>query len=121
MKTLSLTTVIAGGILLVGGIGLLYGWTHSQSPSNVSPEPSPLTPTLSDAPALPSPVLQLKQTMTAGHIETRPPSLPLLRGDLQQFSDNNLDADAPSSPKVVELQQRLQRLQTMQRHLDHQE
>ncbi|EIO4563804.1 hypothetical protein LQM11_004443 [Vibrio parahaemolyticus] len=119
MKFISIYTLIISAMLLGGGASLMYWWPGASHAPHTERPQGPLFPSLSESPALPSPVLQLKQAMTAGHIETRTPSLPLIRGDLQQFSDDNLDADLPTSPKVASLQQRLQRLQAMQRHLDH--
>ncbi len=87
--------------------------------SGKAPESDVETPTsltLSDSPAHPSPVIQLKQTLSAGRIETSKASLPLLRGDLAQFSDENLNPDQAPPARLVELQTRLRRLETLQRH-----
>ena len=84
-----------------------------------APESGAKTPTsltLSDSPALPSPVTQLKQTLSAGRIETSKASLPLLRGDLAQFSDEHLSPDQAPPSRLAELQTRLRRLETLQRH-----
>ncbi len=107
-----------GSLLFLGSLCILH-WTPGVSDVK-SPYHSQKTslPSLSQRPELPSPALQLKQTMTAGRIETDTPALPLIRGDLQQFSDENLDPDLPTNPKVAELQQRLQRLNTLQRRLN---
>ena len=77
---------------------------------------TPISLTLSESPALPSPVIQLKQTLSAGRIETSKASLPLLRGDLAQFSDENLSPDQAPPSRLAELQTRLRRLETLQRH-----
>lgn len=121
MKVISLSIALAGIALLAAELSFFRWEPQPSIPPHSASTLRASSPKLSESPALPSPALQLKQTMTAGQIETRTPSLPLIRGDLQQFSDKNLDSDLPPSPKLIELKQRLQRLQSMQRNLDRQE
>ncbi len=72
---------------------------------------------LSDEVAFPSPVIQLQQTMADGMIQTSEPSLPLIRGDLQAFSDENIDKKYPSPRELEELEARLKQLKKLQQSL----
>lgn len=82
-----------------------------------SPNRSPQV-TLSDDVAFPSPVVQLQQTMAAGLVELSAPSLELIRGDLQDFSDENIDETYQPPSELTDLESRLEQLQQLQKSLE---
>ncbi|MEF1326914.1 hypothetical protein [Vibrio sp. M260121] len=87
------------------------------SSSKSEPELNNKATSLSDEVAFPSPVIQLQQTMVDGMIQTSEPSLPLIRGDLQAFSDENIDKKYPSPRELEELEARLKQLKKLQQSL----
>ncbi|GLR04323.1 hypothetical protein GCM10007906_19100 [Vibrio hyugaensis] len=72
---------------------------------------------LSDDVAFPSPVVQLQQTMAAGLVELADPSLELIRGDLQDFSDENVDETYQPPSELADLESRLEQLQQLHKSL----
>ncbi|QUJ67403.1 hypothetical protein KDD30_15415 [Photobacterium sp. GJ3] len=73
---------------------------------------------LSDDASYPSPVQQLQQVVTYGLVNQDAPNLPLLRGELAQFSQDNINATAVvlnenQERELVELKQRLEALNQM--------
>ncbi|MDO6708296.1 hypothetical protein [Photobacterium sp. 1_MG-2023] len=73
---------------------------------------------LSDDASYPSPVQQLQQVVTYGLVNQDAPDLPLLRGELAQFSQDNINATAVvlnenRERELVELKQRLEALNQM--------
>lgn len=72
---------------------------------------------LSDDVAFPSPVVQLQQTMAAGLVELSEPSFELIRGDLQDFSDENVDETYQPPSELADLESRLEQLQQLHKSL----
>lgn len=96
-----------------------YNGQISKGVSSVKSDPEfdSKATSLSDEVAFPSPVIQLQQTMADGIIQTEEPSLPLIRGDLQAFSDENIDKKYPSPRELEELEDRLKQLKKLQQSL----
>ncbi|MFW7523980.1 hypothetical protein ACODM8_07550 [Vibrio ostreicida] len=68
---------------------------------------------LSEEANFPSPVIQLQQTITHGLIEAESVDLPLLSGELAEFSQKNISEEYPSPPELENLKQRLKNLQSL--------
>jgi hypothetical protein len=68
---------------------------------------------LSEDANFPSPVIQLQQTLTHGLIEAERVDLPLLSGELAEFSQKNISEEYPSPPELEDLKQRLKKLQSL--------
>ncbi|NRB68232.1 MAG: hypothetical protein HRU48_12840 [Vibrio sp.] len=68
---------------------------------------------LSEEANFPSPVIQLQQTLTHGLIEAERVDLPLLSGELAEFSQKNISEEYPSPPELEDLKQRLKKLQSL--------
>ncbi|NOH69950.1 hypothetical protein F0225_01155 [Vibrio pectenicida] len=66
--------------------------------------------TLSSEANFPSPVIALQQTLAHGMIEVEKTKLPLLSGELNQFSQTNITEDYSSPTELEELKQRLNKL-----------
>lgn len=66
--------------------------------------------TLSSEANFPSPVIALQQTLAHGMIEVEKTNLPLLSGELNQFSQTNITEDYASPSELEELKQRLNKL-----------
>ena len=69
---------------------------------------------LSDDANYPAPVIQLQKAMAEGMANVEEPSLPLLRGDLKDFADQNIDQAFDKPQELVELEQRIKRLKALQ-------
>jgi hypothetical protein len=61
----------------------------------------------------PSPVIQLQQTVADGFIKDSENDLPLLQGELSEFSHKNIHKKYPQPEELTELKQRLQQLQAV--------
>lgn len=72
---------------------------------------------LSDDVAFPSPVVQLQQTMAAGLVKLADPSLELIQGDLQDFSDENIDETYQPPLELSDLESRLEQLKQLHKSL----
>lgn len=68
---------------------------------------------LSSDVSFPTPVIQLQQTIAHGLIEVETHSLPLLNGDLAEFSEKNINDEYPSSPELEDLKHRLKKLKSL--------
>ncbi|MEZ8822885.1 hypothetical protein AB6E04_00905 [Vibrio amylolyticus] len=68
---------------------------------------------LSEDVNFPSPVIQLQQSVVHGLIEVEKTEIPLLRGDLEEFSNNNIDKQYPPTFELAALKQRLADLQSL--------
>ncbi|EPF7755554.1 hypothetical protein ACSVMW_004636 [Vibrio parahaemolyticus] len=114
--------VLLSGVIIVG-FTIFSGSNVSNSPDVVqttkgellSKQSSPVV--LSDDVAFPSPVVQLQQTMAAGLVELADPSLELIRGDLQDFSDTNVDETYQPPSELSDLESRLEQLQQLHKSL----
>ncbi|MFM2591779.1 hypothetical protein AAFX19_02425 [Vibrio harveyi] len=114
--------VLLSGVIVVG-LTIFSGSNVSNSPDVVqttkgellSKQSSPVV--LSDDVAFPSPVVQLQQTMAAGLVELAEPSLELIRGDLQDFSDTNVDETYQPPSELSDLESRLEQLQQLHKSL----
>ena len=114
--------VLLSGVIVVG-FTIFSGSNVSNSPDVnqttkgelLSKQSSPVV--LSDDVAFPSPVVQLQQTMAAGLVELAEPSLELIRGDLQDFSDTNVDETYQPPSELSDLESRLEQLQQLHKSL----
>ncbi|ELB2153465.1 hypothetical protein QNZ88_004779 [Vibrio parahaemolyticus] len=114
--------VLLSGVIVVG-FAIFSGSNASNSPDVnqttkgelLSKQSSPVV--LSDDVAFPSPVVQLQQTMAAGLVELAEPSLELIRGDLQDFSDTNVDEAYQPPSELSDLESRLEQLQQLHKSL----
>lgn len=70
---------------------------------------------LSSDASFPTPVIQLQQTVAHGLIEAERTELPLLKGELAEFSQNNIHENYPSPPELDDLRRRLKNLQSFSR------
>ncbi|NAW65334.1 hypothetical protein [Photobacterium halotolerans] len=73
---------------------------------------------LSEDASYPSPVQQLQQTVAYGLVNQDAPDLPLLRGELAQFSQDNIQdgeviVDIGQASELHDLKQRLEALNTV--------
>ena|GEM_PF-5764845 len=68
---------------------------------------------LSEEAEYPSPVQQLQQTVVHGLINADAPGLPLLEGDLAEFSQNNIIQKYPMPEELQQLKMQLKQLQAM--------
>ncbi|MBD1558048.1 hypothetical protein HC752_14000 [Vibrio sp. S9_S30] len=59
----------------------------------------------------PSPVIELQQTLTHGIQHLDDPELPLVQGDLKDFSEHTMPQDIAMPDELIELNQELERLQ----------
>ncbi|WP_114786522.1 hypothetical protein [Vibrio tetraodonis] len=66
--------------------------------------------TLSSEANFPSPVIALQQTLAHGMVEVEKTKLPLLSGELNQFSQTNITEDYASPQELEDLKQRLNKL-----------
>ncbi|HHX8271121.1 TPA: hypothetical protein ACVOYV_004353 [Vibrio diabolicus] len=115
--------VLLSGVIVVG-FTIFSGSNASNSPGVdqttkgvlLSKQSSQVV--LSDDVAFPSPVVQLQQTMAAGLVELSAPSLELIRGDLQDFSDENIDETYQPPSELADLESRLEQLQQLQKSLE---
>ncbi|SIO93588.1 hypothetical protein [Vibrio spartinae] len=71
------------------------------------------SPPLSRHAEYPSPVIQLQQTVTDGLLKDNNNHLPLLHGDLADFSQNNIRKQYAQSDELLDLKQRLQQLKSV--------
>ncbi|MGD8112534.1 hypothetical protein [Vibrio sp. TRT 17S01] len=70
-------------------------------------------PQLSSDANFPSPVIQLQQVVAHGLVTAENPNLPLLQGELEDFSQRNIDnKQHPLPNELVELKKRLEKLQS---------
>ncbi|WP_061032635.1 hypothetical protein [Vibrio splendidus] len=79
--------------------------------SNIVDEPEPLI--LSADSGFPTPVIQLQQTIAHGLREAERNDLPLLSGELSEFSQSNIKEAYPQSPELNNLKLRLETLQSI--------
>jgi hypothetical protein len=89
---------------------------NPQEPGNSVAQESTVSPAevaLSDDARFPAPVMQLQAELARGLVESSTNSLPLLRGDLQQFSQQNIDDDYVTSNEVSALRDRLNALKSL--------
>ncbi|CAK3816129.1 conserved hypothetical protein [Vibrio crassostreae] len=115
-KTLKLGLLLF--VLLVGfllvflkPLSLFTPNTISESSSNIVDEPEPLI--LSVDSGFPTPVIQLQQTIAHGLREAERNDLPLLSGELSEFSQSNIKEAYPQSPELNNLKLRLETLQSI--------
>ncbi|USD32793.1 MULTISPECIES: hypothetical protein [Vibrio] len=102
--------------------GALYVTFFKPSPQSITDEVPALSDkssnalpkiTLSQDANFPSPVIQLQQTIAHGLIEAERVDLPLLSGELAEFSQKNISEEYPSPPELENLKQRLKKLQSL--------
>lgn len=81
--------------------------------SEISEEISPVLgkSELSDNADFPSPVIQLQQTLTNGIVNIDAPELSLLRGELKDFSNQNIPNDIPVETDIKLQKERLKALE----------
>lgn len=115
-KTLKLGLLLF--VLLVGfllvflkPLSLFTPNTISEPSSNIVDEPEPLI--LSVDSGFPTPVIQLQQTIAHGLREAERNDLPLLSGELSEFSQSNIKEAYPQSPELNNLKLRLETLQSI--------
>ncbi|NOH22829.1 hypothetical protein [Vibrio europaeus] len=111
-------------IMLVIGLVTFFVFPEKTSPltsSNQAVESTQLTQPSLDAPSellssdvsFPTPVIQLQQTIAHGLVEAERVDLPLLSGELAEFSQKNISEEYPSPPELENLKQRLKKLQSL--------
>ncbi|ENM5770956.1 hypothetical protein V4V48_002647 [Vibrio mimicus] len=76
--------------------------------------------TLSNDIGFPSPVIQLQQTIVHGLIEYESIDLPLLRGDLESFSQENIKENYSEPDEIKKLKNRLNQLKYINNYQNHQ-
>ncbi|CAH7080193.1 conserved hypothetical protein [Vibrio chagasii] len=115
-KTLKLGLLLF--VLLVGfllvflkPLSLFTPNTISEPSSNIVDEPESLI--LSVDSGFPTPVIQLQQTIAHGLREAERSDLPLLSGELSEFSQSNIKEAYPQSPELNNLKLRLETLQSI--------
>ena len=109
--------LIAMVALVLSGVAIFFLSSPSPEPklleqeisveANVSGLPSV---TLSSEANFPSPVIALQQTLAHGMVEVEKTKLPLLSGELNQFSQTNITEDYASPQELEDLKQRLNNL-----------
>ena len=106
-------------IFTLGGLVAL-GWTlafKKQPKGDSSPQPTSVQAQkvkLSPDAHFPTPVVQLQQVLAHGMVEVERTQLPLVRGELDEFSQSNIDQDYPQPAELGALRQRLNQLQSSQ-------
>lgn len=111
-------------IVLAIGLVTFFVFQEKISPltsSNQAVESTQLTQPSLDAPSelfsrdvsFPTPVIQLQQTIAHGLVEAERVDLPLLSGELAEFSQKNISEEYPSPPELENLKQRLKKLQSL--------
>ncbi|WP_186171164.1 hypothetical protein [Vibrio chagasii] len=115
-KTLKLGLLLF--VLLVGfllvflkPLSLFTPNTIIEPSSNIVDEPESLI--LSVDSGFPTPVIQLQQTIAHGLREAERSDLPLLSGELSEFSQSNIKEAYPQSPELNNLKLRLETLQSI--------
>ena len=83
----------------------------SEPSLNIVDEPEPLI--LSADSGFPTPVVQLQQTIAHGLREAERNDLPLLSGELSEFSQSNIQEQYQPPAELENLQLRLKRLQSI--------
>ncbi len=73
----------------------------------------PEVTTFSEDANYPTPVIELQQTLAHGIQNLDAPELPLVQGDLKDFSEQNMPQDIAPPEELIELNQELERLQAM--------
>ncbi|KJY74128.1 hypothetical protein TW78_08825 [Vibrio coralliilyticus] len=107
--------------LLISIAGALYATFSRQIAQPIANEVTTLDDSRESLPQIklsedanfPSPVIQLQQTITHGLIEAERVDLPLLSGELAEFSQKNISEEYPSPPELENLKQRLKKLQSL--------
>ncbi|HDZ9313173.1 TPA: hypothetical protein RUZ05_003613, partial [Vibrio cholerae] len=67
-----------------------------------------------------SPVIQLQQTIVHGLIESESIALPLLRGDLESFSQENIKENYSEPDEIKKTKSRLNQLEYINNYQNHQ-
>ncbi|EGU57675.1 hypothetical protein VINI7043_07675 [Vibrio nigripulchritudo ATCC 27043] len=67
----------------------------------------------SDDISYPSPVVELQQTLAHGIQNLDAPELPLVQGELSDFSEKNMPDDIPPPEELQKLNQELERLESL--------
>ncbi|WP_052703999.1 hypothetical protein [Vibrio nigripulchritudo] len=67
----------------------------------------------SDDISYPSPVVELQQTLAHGIQNLDAPELPLVQGELKDFSENNMPDYIPPPEELQKLNQELERLESL--------
>lgn len=98
-------------LILLKPLSLFTPNTMSEPSSNIVDEPEPLI--LSADSGFPTPVIQLQQTIAHGLREAERNDLPLLSGELSEFSQSNIKEAYPQSPELNNLKLRLETLQSI--------
>ncbi|KAB0468685.1 hypothetical protein F7Q91_22845 [Vibrio chagasii] len=98
-------------LILLKPLSLFTSNTMSEPSSNIVDEPEPLI--LSADSGFPTPVIQLQQTIAHGLREAERNDLPLLSGELSEFSQSNIEEAYPQSPELKSLKLRLETLQSI--------
>jgi len=98
-------------LILLKPLSLFTPNTMSEPSSNIVDEPEPLI--LSADSGFPTPVVQLQQTIAHGLREAERNDLPLLSGELSEFSQSNIKEAYPQSPELNNLKLRLETLQSI--------
>ncbi|ENM5778839.1 hypothetical protein NTH33_001580 [Vibrio mimicus] len=75
---------------------------------------------LSNDVGFPSPMIQLQQTIVHGLIESESIDLPLLRGDLESFSQENIKENYSEPDEIKKLKDRLNQLKYINNYQNHQ-
>ncbi|NOI30621.1 hypothetical protein [Vibrio coralliilyticus] len=107
--------------LLVSIAGTLYATFSRQIAQPIASELTTLDDSRESLPKIklsedanfPSPVIQLQQTIAHGLVEVEKAELPLLRGDLAEFSQSNIQEQYQPPAELENLQLRLKRLQSI--------
>jgi hypothetical protein len=107
--------------LLVSIAGTLYATFSRQIAQPIASEVTTLVDSRESLPKIklsedanfPSPVIQLQQTIAHGLVEAERVDLPLLSGELAEFSQKNISEEYPSPPELENLKQRLKKLQSL--------
>ncbi|WP_104398551.1 hypothetical protein [Vibrio penaeicida] len=124
-------------LALVGVIGAYFFYSQGNSDPDISSIPTdnielepqkesevasferdaalsePEVTTFSEDANYPTPVIELQQTLTHGIQNLDAPELPLVQGDLKDFSEQNMPQDIAPPEELIELNQELERLQTI--------
>lgn len=87
--------------------------THLGSEPIPKPEVTSPPLLLSSDIGFPTPVIQLQQTIAHGLIEAERVDLPLLNGELSEFSQSNIHEKYQAPPDIEHLKQRLEALQIL--------
>lgn len=115
-------TVFMLGVIALAAIATIWTLHQAKAPSLESTNQSVLRfveeqaiseAILSEQAEFPSPVIKLQQTLTQGLLHAESSHLPLLRGELAQFSQANISDSETQPEQIQQLRQKILQLKQM--------